>query len=301
MPAEKEGGPAERPTAELMRKRLRTALVDARREAGLTQEKVAKALDWSKSKVVRIEQGTVSVSPTDCQAILMHYEVDPDRIAELTTIARDARRAWSWKKYEDILHPTFKDMITEEGAVTSVWKHEPSVIPGQFQTDSYAQALLRHLGENPKDVARRAEVRMIRQSILDDVDSIPEMHVVIGEAALLRPVGDADIMREQVARLLEFSERPEITLHLLLLSAGAHRGMGHPFTVHQFNDPELNDSLYLNDGKDRFEAPENLGDIEKHLDIYNELEEKADSTSTFLELARRFLDLWDQGGTSAAG
>lgn len=282
-----------------MMKRLRTALVAARRQAQFTQESVARELGWSKSKVVRIEQGTVSVSPTDCQAMLMLYGVDTDRIEEFFTLARDARNARSWKQFKEVLHPTFEEMITEEGAVASVWKYDPSVIPDQFQTERYAQTLLRRLGRSPRDVARHAEVRMIRQSIFDDAYLTPEMHVVIGEPALLRPVGDADIMREQVTRLIELSELPTITIRFLLLSAGVHRGIGQAFTIHQFDDPEFNDSLYLNNGTERFEAPKDLDMIAKYLDIYNELEGLADSTGSFLELAHMFAKYWEGGGPSS--
>ncbi len=294
-----QGGQADWPKAELLRKRLRNTLVAARREAGCTQKNVAEALDWSPSKVVRIEQGTVPVAPTDARAMLSHYGVtDRDQVNQLVGLAREAREARSLKEYEDILNSTFRDMISQEFGATSIWKHEPSVIPGHFQTASYAQALLRALGEHPKDVTRLAEVRMLRQSIFE-VDPIPEMHVVIGEAALLRPIGDADIMREQVARLLELNERPEITLHLLPLAAGAHRGMGRSFTILQFRESDLNDSLYLNDGRERADSPESLGEISKHLNIYNELQEKAELTGTFSEHAQRFLDLYDQGGPTA--
>ena len=66
----------------VQRRQLRTALRQARREAKLTQRGVAEALDWSLSKVIRIETGQVGVTATDLKALLDLYRVsDPGTIA----------------------------------------------------------------------------------------------------------------------------------------------------------------------------------------------------------------------------
>ena len=45
----------------VQRRRLRTELRRARLDAQLTQEQVATAMDWSLSKLIRIENGTVGI------------------------------------------------------------------------------------------------------------------------------------------------------------------------------------------------------------------------------------------------
>ena len=47
------------PSPTVQRRRLRAELRRARLDAGLTQEQVATAMDWSLSKLIRIENGTV--------------------------------------------------------------------------------------------------------------------------------------------------------------------------------------------------------------------------------------------------
>ena len=70
----------DRPSPVVQRRRLRTELRKARQDAGLTQEQVADAMDWSLSKVIRIEAGTVGISTNDLKALLRHYQLDdPDR------------------------------------------------------------------------------------------------------------------------------------------------------------------------------------------------------------------------------
>jgi hypothetical protein len=66
----------------------------------------------------------------------MLYNVEPDRIEELVDLAREARSAPSLDDYRNVLDPDFREMLAQERVATSIWKHEPSVIPGSFQTAS---------------------------------------------------------------------------------------------------------------------------------------------------------------------
>lgn len=277
----------ELPDAEVLRRRLRIALRNARNAAKLTQRATADKLDWSASKIVRIEQGTVPVAPSDVRVMLALFGVtDKARVEGLVAIARDARDAKSWDAYDDILSPSFKELIGQEAAASSIWKYEPSLVPGYLQTGNYSRALLSVLGHAAEDVARRAEIREKRQRILDLQDG-PELHIVIGEIALVRPVGGADVMREQIKHLIELSKQPTVDLHLLPFAAGAHRGMGEPFTVLQFDDPDLDDSLYLEDAKKKTTSRDDPTEVESHLELFNVIEELADRHGSFEDQAKR--------------
>jgi hypothetical protein len=122
--------------------------------------------------------------------------------------------------------------VGNEPAAKVIYEYEPAVVPGLFQTQDYTRSLLHVLGESEANVERRLEVRTNRQRLLDE-SRRPELNFILGEAALVRPVGDTDIMREQIAHLLELNNEPGINLWLLPFSAGAHRGMGSAFTILQ--------------------------------------------------------------------
>jgi transcriptional regulator with XRE-family HTH domain len=71
------------------RQRLRTELRNARQRAGLTQVQVASAMDWSESKMLRIEAGAVGISTVDLRALLACYDVrDKHRTEELVNLVR---------------------------------------------------------------------------------------------------------------------------------------------------------------------------------------------------------------------
>jgi transcriptional regulator with XRE-family HTH domain len=71
---------------------LRTELRNERQLARLTQKQVARAMDWSPSKLLRIETGVVGISITDLRALLTYYNIkDKRRTDELVNLARAAR------------------------------------------------------------------------------------------------------------------------------------------------------------------------------------------------------------------
>jgi hypothetical protein len=213
---------------------------------------------------------------------------DEGRVESLVTLARDARDAKSWAEYDDIISSAFKEMIGQESAATSIWKYEPAVVPGYFQTGEYSRHLLTAVGHGPEEVSRRAEIRSKRQLILD-LEQRPELNVIIGEAAFRRTVGDSAIMREQIKQLIEYSKRPGISLYMLPFSAGPHRGMGRAFTVLQFAGDDLDDSLYLEDAEKRSTSREDPQEVANYLQLFTDLEEMAERTGTLEEHATRIL------------
>ena len=78
--------------ASAQRQRLRTELCNERQLVRLTQKQVACAMDWSPSKMLRIETGVVSISITDLRALLTYYNIkDKRRTEELINLARAAK------------------------------------------------------------------------------------------------------------------------------------------------------------------------------------------------------------------
>ena len=72
------------PSPVVQRRRLRGELRRIRQQTGETQEQVAAAMDWSLSKLIRIENGSVGISTNDLEVLLGHYS-----FVVTTTYARD--------------------------------------------------------------------------------------------------------------------------------------------------------------------------------------------------------------------
>ena len=139
------------PSPVVQRRRLRTELRRARLDADLTQEQVATAMDWSLSKLIRIENGTVGISTNDLKAILAHYKITDDRhTAEMLALSRGAReRSW-WSAYRDS-SPRLIQLIEYESASFIIRNFQPMLIPGLLQTGEYAATMIRNLDPQASD------------------------------------------------------------------------------------------------------------------------------------------------------
>jgi transcriptional regulator with XRE-family HTH domain len=271
--------PAE--TVEVKRRRLRFALRDARKESGMTQHVVAKKLSWSPSKIVRIEQGTVPVTPTDVKAMLSLYGVtDQDRVESLATLAIEARETKGFKQYSDVYSSAALELFGSEPSATAIYKHEPTVIPGLLQTTDYARHLLLSLGNSDDAAARKLAARRERQMTLERQER-PELNFVIGEAALSRTVGNDDVMREQLAVLRARAGEDDINLYLLPFAAGAHRGLGAAFTILQFANPDDPDVLYLENAERMTVSRDHPEEVERYLELFVHLKQLSDHFGEF--------------------
>ena len=118
----------------LSRKRLRISLRHWREQRALTQEQVAEALDWSQSKVVRIESGKVRVSATEARALLGLYQVsDQDEVARLVELARVARRRAWYRDYEHALDLDYDDYLSYESSALAIETFQQLLVPGLLQ------------------------------------------------------------------------------------------------------------------------------------------------------------------------
>ncbi len=133
---------AGRPDPAILRRRLRSELRKARDTAGMTQRDVAVAMDWSQSKLIRIESGAVNISTNDLRALLGHYSVDSDRSNALVDIARAAREPTPWSIYKDVATPEYIAFLGYEASASIIRNFEPLLVPGLLQTEEYARTVI---------------------------------------------------------------------------------------------------------------------------------------------------------------
>jgi transcriptional regulator with XRE-family HTH domain len=230
------------------RRRLRAELRQARLDAGLTQEAVAEHMDWSLSKLIRIETGAVGISTNDLTALLRLYNVkDAKRVRALIAQAKEARKQTWWSKYRAVLPPTYFHYIEFETSASIIRSYDTLVIPGLLQTEEYATAITQRnrLDPNPKTVSALVEVRMKRQQLLLDRPGSPLLFFVLDEAIIHRLVGDEDLRQAQVEKLIDMADRPEITIEIVPFSAGIHRGLIEDFNILEFGGTDDSDVLYF--------------------------------------------------------
>jgi len=232
---------------------LRTELIRLRKDSGLTQEQVAQNLDWSPSKLIRVEGGRSAITRVDLDALLREYGISSESQRErLQTLNRGAReRAW-WASYREDLAPGYVEYVGYETGAAFIRHFQSSYVPGLLQTPEYAEVLT----ANSVDAVRVAPVvkfRMQRQVELAKRSSPPRQYHVIDEAVIRRHIGisqDPAIMPNQLRHIADRAEREEqLTVRVVPFRAGAYPGLSGPFTLLEF-ESSMSDLLYLDAGRE---------------------------------------------------
>lgn len=199
----------------------------------LSADEVAEQLGWSQSKVTRIEGGISPVTRPDLLKLLDLYRVtSPASRDHFLRLSKAAREHGWWVDYREVLGSTLPSYLAFEAEATELLLWSWATVPGILQTPEYARALLKSDLELRDDetTGKLVEARMARQERLHD----PQLRlwVVLDEGVLRRSVGDTDVMREQLKRLLSLGEG--VTLQVLR-ATGWHPGVNGAFTVMRFD------------------------------------------------------------------
>jgi hypothetical protein len=238
-----ENGAPTGPT--VLRMGLGAELRRRRELAGITREVAGDAIRASTAKISRLELGRVSFKERDVADLLTLYGVHDDaERAQFLDLVRKANAPGWWHRYADLLPSWFETYLGLEQAAAVIRTYELQFVPGLLQTREYARAVTQLAVTRAEEVERRVDLRMRRQELLT-TDDAPTLWAVIDEAALRRNIGDRDLARDQLTRLLEVNERPNISLQIAPLSYGGHAAAGGPFTLLRFAQPDLPDIVYL--------------------------------------------------------
>jgi transcriptional regulator with XRE-family HTH domain len=213
------------------RRKLKVELRAARTRADLTREEAAADLDWSLSKMVRIETGDQGISVTDLRAMLQLYKItDGNAVRELTALARNSRGQTWWAGYRDVVSRQYGQLLGYEASASYIHSFHPLLVPGLLHDDDYAYELRRV--RMPEPQARKlVSLLAERQERLFDQPKPPEVAFVFGEEALHRWIGGSTVMRRQLRHLLEISESSDVSVQVIPFNAGAHPGLIGPFAL----------------------------------------------------------------------
>jgi transcriptional regulator with XRE-family HTH domain len=279
------------------RRRLRFALRQAREAAELTQEQVAAQMDWSLSKLIRIEAGTVSVSTNDLKALLALYRIsDSAQIEELVELARASRQRTWLAGYKDQLASYRVSFIGLEAETSTLSSFNPLLVPGLLQTETYARAVIAELAPHegtPEPIEPLVDVRMRRQQEVLGRREPPRLMVLMDEAVLRRPVGGWRAMREQFRQLVEAAEQPNISLRILPFSTGPYPAMYGPFTILDFPEETDTPVVFLENAFSG-DVIERVEEVSAYRGMFDQMWQRAlteeDSADLIKELIRRIAE-----------
>jgi transcriptional regulator with XRE-family HTH domain len=229
------------------RRRLGSELRKLREDHSIKLEEVAERLGVAASTLSRIETGKAPTKSVYLTAMLEMYGVtDLAQRQVLVDMAREGHRKGWWSVYDDVLPTGFGIYVGLEAEAAGLRSFEGEVVQGLFQTPDYARAILREVQVRDTDeqVERLVDLRMKRQEVLDRTPPL-DVWMILDEAVVRRTIGGPGVMRDQLARLVEASKKPNVTLQVLPFASGSHAGLRGPFSILEFPERADSDVAYV--------------------------------------------------------
>ncbi|MFF2012589.1 helix-turn-helix domain-containing protein [Streptomyces sp. NPDC058195] len=177
----------------------------------------------------RIENALTPQREEKVLALARHYGVsDTESLEIMCELARKSRVDGWWSAFHDAVPGWMERLVSVEALAKSVRTYQMQYIPGLVQTAPYTRALMQahqdpvmNTAQVQRSIEQRVEVRRIRQSTLQS-PSPPQYYAVMDESVLMRRVGGAAVMREQLRHLYNLEEnRENVHLRVIPVSRGA--------------------------------------------------------------------------------
>ncbi|HEX5403539.1 MAG TPA: helix-turn-helix transcriptional regulator [Pseudonocardiaceae bacterium] len=226
-------------TPVVQQRRLRAELRKVREDAGITQKKVAGDLGWSLSKVIRLETGATAFQTSEVMALVHYYGItDQATVNDLLQVTRSTASSW-WDEYSEYYDQQFLNFLAYEDSAATIRQFQALAIPGLLQTREYASSVFSGYAYEPERHKRAIDVRLRRQHLLDR-DGGPIMSFILDEAVILRWVGDAEVMRNQLIRLKEINDLGDdsIGIRVVPFTAGVNMSMKGSFTIFEYDSDD---------------------------------------------------------------
>jgi transcriptional regulator with XRE-family HTH domain len=248
-----------------------------RTKAGLSQEQLGAAINYSHDLISKIETG--QRPPTE--DFMLACEATPTlntngALKELHTRLHQhfKQRAYpSW----------FANWPDFEARASALRTWENMAVPGLLQTEEYARAIHRtRVRATLDEIEEMVAARIARQAILTR-ENPPMFWVLMDEAVLRRPVGGIDVMRKQLDKLIAAAELPNVVIEIIPWSVGGHQGMTGSFVI---ADLPGSSPVAYQEGAVRGQIAEDSETISALMELWDTLKAEALPRSASLELMK---------------
>jgi transcriptional regulator with XRE-family HTH domain len=248
---------------------------------GLNGRDVADRLDWSASKVSRIETSRTGVSAPDLERLLELYRVDDDRARYLRRLAPSARSKGWWDAYAaDELSSGYATLIRLESGSRALQCYCALVPHALLQTPDYVRHVILSGTDRPlpTEVDRRVQICRRRQELLTrgEGEEPLQLSAVIDEAVLRRPVTNPDgspdiaVMRGQLESLVDVANSPNVTIQVLPFTAGLPPVTAGSFSILESLATGAPDVVYL-ENKTRIFFIETETEVHRYTQQFDQL------------------------------
>jgi transcriptional regulator with XRE-family HTH domain len=279
------------------RRRLAAELRRLRERAGLTGDEAAATLNWSGSKISRIELNRIGVKRDDLDKLLDLYKVESPYREELQALASESSKTGRLRAVVAGLPTDYAEYVSAEDEARSIWNWEPLIVPGLLQTEDYTRAVMAGYQSMfripPGDAERRILLRRMRQQLLTREPPL-QLSFVIDESVLRRRFGSNSAMHGQLLRVTEVSEMPNVDIRILPLG-GEHPTTPAASSYMQFpqvHDVPLRDIVSIEHLTGSYELEDEEQTFRYRVTFEGLLEKSLDPSESRDLIARTARELW---------
>lgn len=186
-------------------------------ESGIKDTDAAEHLGCASTKINRILLGQSKATPGDAKMLGELYGASPELADVLSDLARKLGRKGDWSSYSDMYAGWLRLRIDLERYSNRGRTFQTDIVPALLQTERYVRAL--HEAPTPFGTVSNVDdvvaARRERQEILTSEGGRPMLGFILSESCLRYVYGTRDVMREQMGRLMEVAQLPNIQLQVL--------------------------------------------------------------------------------------
>jgi transcriptional regulator with XRE-family HTH domain len=217
------------------RRELGAELRRIREHSGLNGVDMAWRLGWDPSMLSRAETGKRGITNVEIASYTGLCGVAGNQLAELLKLAEepDAHRI---KPLGGRLPDELRTLIFHEQTAIEIESYQPIYLPGVTQTEDYIRALFLegdHL--DAADIESRVQARLSRRIILTRQQPV-RCFFYVHENALRVPIGNAQVMYEQMLHLLFLGGRPQCAIRVVPIAAGSRGLAAGSFQVFSYSE-----------------------------------------------------------------
>jgi len=220
----------------VLRRRVAVSLRRHRENAGLTQKEAAKQTGIAGNRINHFETMRNMPPDEDLVRLLELYGATEETDELLAILPTARRRTASEAATTD--PDQFNLYIGLEAGATQIESYDALVLNGLVQTAEYAEAIQRGTAKGfpEPEVRRRVRLRLRRQELLT-AESPTQLWLVVPQHVIEAPVGGSEVMRRQLAHLLDVAALPNVELQVLPRDVVPYAALHGPFTIMSFPIP----------------------------------------------------------------
>ncbi|WP_319460604.1 helix-turn-helix transcriptional regulator [Micromonospora sp. RTP1Z1] len=257
---------------------ITSELRQARIRAGLSQEELAKRINYSASHVSGVETGQ---RPPKADFLAAMDEA----LGTGGMFGRMLRRA----SLVEGAPPWMRAWIDNEREAVLLRWYEPAYVPGILQTKAYARMTLSDSLLNAEEIEQRVASRLGRQVILTQEHPC-QVVAVLDVMVLRRPLkGHPELMGEQLAHLVKAAELPHVQILVVPEEAGLYPALQGGFILATLGDSAV--VAYL-DHQVRAQVANQADDIASLQRQWEAVRGEALSRRQSLELIKEAAQTW---------